>query len=60
MCGGYRQSILSYYCDSCSKIRRYILNFGTREVLESIEGVYIKSEKLKPKNPTRDDLKKIY
>lgn len=48
ICNGDRE-FMEYFCQSCAKVRRYIMNFGSTDVLESIESVYIRQEKRVPK-----------
>ena len=54
ICEAPTKGLMDYYCETCQKIARYVMNFGSKEVLQSIESYYLKdgivarTEKPKP------------
>ena len=61
ICEASTQGIMDYFCETCQRVRRYIMNFGSKEVLQSIESYYLKdgvvarAEKPKPQEPQEQE-----
>ena len=59
ICEAATQGLMDYFCETCQRVRRYIMNFGSKEVLQSIESYYLKDgvirEKPKPQEPQEQE-----